>query len=72
MKRTLVPLLSALLLSACTVGPDFAVPQAPPVTSYVAKGDAGPPSDQRLIIGEEVTADWWTAFHSNALNDVIS
>lgn len=72
MKHALVPLVSALLLSACTVGPDFAVPQAPPVTSYVAKGDAGPPSDQRLIIGEEVTADWWTAFHSTALNDVIS
>jgi NodT family efflux transporter outer membrane factor (OMF) lipoprotein len=71
MKHALVPFVFALL-SACTVGPDFAVPQAPPVTNYVAKGDAGPPSDQRLIIGKEVTADWWTAFHSTALNDVIS
>ncbi|MDR3490215.1 MAG: efflux transporter outer membrane subunit [Bradyrhizobium sp.] len=72
MKHVSVPLISALLLSACTVGPDFEAPRRPPVTSYIAKVDAGPPSDQRLIIGEEVAADWWTALHSTALNEVIS
>lgn len=71
MKYALVPLVSALLLSACTVGPDFEVPEPPPATNYVAQGDASPPGDQRLIIGQEVTTDWWTAFHSTALNDVV-
>jgi NodT family efflux transporter outer membrane factor (OMF) lipoprotein len=71
MKQASVILFSALLLSACTVGPDFAVPQAPSVANYTAKGDSGPPRDQRLIIGEELSADWWAAFHSPALNGII-
>lgn len=72
MKRFPAPLIIAFLLSACTVGPDFHVPESPAVSSYLAKGDAGPPSDQRLTVASEVAADWWIAFHSTALNDVIS
>ena len=72
MKHALVPL--APLPCCCQPAPSGQTSgsASTPVTSYVAKGDAGPPSDQRLIIGEKVSANWWTAFHSTALNDVIS
>lgn len=70
---------TALLLSACAVGPDFKTPAPPPVSAYtagpvqttepvtgVAGGDA-----QRFLAGSDVPGDWWTLFHSKALNDLI-
>ncbi|HUO02551.1 MAG TPA: hypothetical protein VMU31_07215, partial [Rhizomicrobium sp.] len=71
MKRAAFPLLSALLVSACTVGPDFKAPMAPPVSTYAAKGDAPAPNDQRVALGKEIAGDWWTGFQSPSLNDVI-
>ncbi len=68
-----------LFLTACAVGPDFKTPAPPPVNSYtaapvqttmavagVAGGDA-----QRFLAGSDVAGDWWTLFHSRALNDLI-
>ena len=70
---------AALFLSACAVGPDFKTPAPPTVNSYtaspvqatqavsgVAGGDA-----QRFLAGSDVPGDWWTLFHSEALNDLI-
>ena len=73
-------LVAPLLTSACVVGPNFKPPAAPPVSSYtqqqqaqttastagVAGGEA-----QHLIAGADLPADWWTLFHSRALNDLI-
>ena len=71
MKRAAFSLLSALLVSACTVGPDFQTPAPPAVTSYAAKGDAGPPDDQRVALGQRIEGDWWAGFKSPALDGVI-
>jgi NodT family efflux transporter outer membrane factor (OMF) lipoprotein len=71
MKRVLLPLLSSLLVSACTLGPDYRTPAPPAVTSYAAKGDAAPPDDQHLLLDQKIEGDWWAGFQSPALNDVI-
>jgi NodT family efflux transporter outer membrane factor (OMF) lipoprotein len=71
---------SALLLTAgCAVGPRFKKPAAPDVGSYtpapitttsstsnVAGGEA-----QHLVDGQDIPGEWWTLFHSKALNDLI-
>jgi NodT family efflux transporter outer membrane factor (OMF) lipoprotein len=71
---SLRPLALALLcaLCGCTVGPDFVRPEPPPASSYASKGDAPAPSDQRIHLGEGIKGDWWTAFHSYPLSDVIN
>jgi len=69
-----------LLLSACTVGPDFVAPTAPaeagftpeklaPVTS-AADGAGG--AAQRFVQDADVPGQWWTLFHSEPLNALIS
>ena len=72
-------LLPALALSACTVGPDFKTPDAPkaaryteqalPATTASAQAAAGLP--QRIVDGRDIPAQWWTLFHSPALNSLI-
>jgi NodT family efflux transporter outer membrane factor (OMF) lipoprotein len=71
MRHVPLPLLAGLFLSACTVGPDFKLPEPPSVSSYAAKGDAAAPDDQRIALGEKIETDWWTGFRSPPLNDVI-
>jgi NodT family efflux transporter outer membrane factor (OMF) lipoprotein len=72
MTRIVFPLFSALLVSACTVGPDFKAPTPPPISTYAAKGDAPAPDDQRIALGKEIEGDWWKGFQSPALNDVVT
>jgi NodT family efflux transporter outer membrane factor (OMF) lipoprotein len=69
--RIPVSLLAALLVSACTMGPDFQTPAPPDVTTYAGKGDAGPPDDQRVALGARIEGDWWNAFKSEPLDGVI-
>lgn len=70
---------TSLLLAGCAVGPNFKPPAAPTVSSYtahpltstvstpsVAAGDA-----QHFSSGTDIPADWWTLFHSRALNALI-
>ena len=69
-----------LLAVGCVAGPDFKRPGAPEVSDYtprplaqtaatpgVAAGGA-----QRFVQGADITADWWTLFHSQPLNDLIA
>ena len=67
-------------LSACAVGPNFKKPAAPesadytptPLSTTVAattNGSAG--GAQRFVKGSDISADWWTLFHSTALNELI-
>ena len=70
-----VPLLQ---LAGCAVGPDFKKPAAPQVSDYtahrsqpqrrpeVAGGDA-----QRFLKGNDISADWWTLFHSRDIDELI-
>ncbi|RDS83673.1 histidine kinase [Dyella monticola] len=70
---------AALSIAGCAVGPDFKKPAAPAVSRYtstpvsttqatpgVAGGEA-----QRFVRGGDVSRDWWTLFHSPALNALI-
>lgn len=70
---------AALLMAGCAVGPDFKKPAAPAVPSYTATplstteatpGVAGGEA-QRFVTGGDVSRDWWTLFHSQALNALI-
>ena len=73
----------ALLLSACEVGPDY-TPDAPPqstrytpdiqpstftaTSSTPLSRQEGP---QTLMSGRDIPGDWWTLFHSPALDALI-
>lgn len=73
-------LAAASMVGGCAVGPDFKKPEAPNVSRYTAApmpaaltgspGIAG--QTQRFVNGSDVTADWWTLFHSQALDALIA
>jgi NodT family efflux transporter outer membrane factor (OMF) lipoprotein len=74
-----VALFACLLTAGCAAGPDFKPPATPAVSDYVAhpvSTTAATPNladgaAQTFVKGAEVPADWWTLFHSPALNDLI-
>src|ERR1700679_2554927 len=76
---TLTLTLTLLLLAACAVGPNFKRPAAPQVSDYtahpqsstVATADTAGGAAQRFAKGGDLAADWWTLFHSAALNALI-
>ncbi|HKD47211.1 MAG TPA: efflux transporter outer membrane subunit [Rhizomicrobium sp.] len=72
MKRAALPLVSTLLVSACTVGPNFKAPPPPEIATYAAKDDAPAPDDQRVILGKKVEGDWWAGFQSPSLSQTIT
>ena len=69
----------ALLLSSCTVGPDFVRPAAPEVTRYTQTPlSATAPTanvvggeSQRFVDGQDIPAGWWELFGSPALNGLV-
>ncbi len=69
-----------LLLAGCAVGPDFKKPAAPDVSSYTAQPLTPPAATanvlggdaQRFIQAADVSGEWWTAFHSPAINDLVA
>lgn len=71
--RLLPILLAATALAGCTVGPDFARPQAPSATGY------SPPSEQRaavrgapaVTLGAGPAQRWWTAFGSPEMDALV-
>jgi NodT family efflux transporter outer membrane factor (OMF) lipoprotein len=75
---TFVVLLT-ILIAGCAVGPNFKRPAGPAVSSYTSSpltntetvtnitgGEA-----QRFVVGADLSAQWWTLFHSQALNDLV-
>jgi NodT family efflux transporter outer membrane factor (OMF) lipoprotein len=72
-------LLGAAALSACAVGPNFHAPPAPATTHYTrapeplgtvsAPGASG--VAQTFSAERDIPADWWTLFHSSALDDLV-
>jgi NodT family efflux transporter outer membrane factor (OMF) lipoprotein len=77
--RRLAGPLTPLLLAGCAVGPNFKRPADPPVSDYtafsqsstVAVADTAGGAAQRFAKGGDLVADWWTLFHSAALNALI-
>ena len=68
------------LIAGCAVGPNFKRPAAPevddytatPVSATVATPDVAGGEAQRFSRGGDLSADWWTLFHSQPLNDLIA
>jgi outer membrane protein TolC len=70
----------AFFLAACAVGPNFKKPIAPQVSDYtpaplsttaVIPGVVGGEA-QRFARGGDISGDWWTLFHSPALDSLIA
>jgi NodT family efflux transporter outer membrane factor (OMF) lipoprotein len=75
----LILLTASLLFAGCAVGPNFKKPTAPNVAGYlptqpstttnvpnISAGEA-----QQFVQNRDIAGDWWTLFHSAALNDLI-
>jgi NodT family efflux transporter outer membrane factor (OMF) lipoprotein len=72
-------MLVAAALTGCAVGPDFVRPAAPKTDTYLpeplpaqtsgSEGLAG--AVQHFRPGEDLPAEWWQAFHSEALDGLI-
>src|SRR5271166_6479453 len=71
--------LASLAMAGCAVGPNFEKPAAPDVTDYTAHPllttsatpNVGGGEAQRFANGSDISADWWTLFHSKPLNELI-
>ena len=72
-------LAAGLLLTGCTLGPDFHPPAPPPVTGYTkqplpAQTESAPVPGgeaQHFSSGSDIPGQWWTLFHSEALNSLV-
>jgi len=71
--------LAAILAGGCAVGPDFKKPAPPQVGDYTtsplsttaAATNVLGGEPQRFLSGADLSGDWWTLFHSKALNNLI-
>ena len=75
-----LPVLAALLLSACAVGPNYQQPPAPKTSGFVPAGalpatTASAPlpggDPQRFVDGLDIPGQWWSLFKSAELNALI-
>jgi len=77
--RLIILIIGPLLIAGCAVGPDFERPAAPDVTGYTsaplaqqtASSDVAGGETQRFVQGLDIPGQWWTLFHSSALNTLI-
>ena len=76
--KSLGSLALAGVLCACTVGPDFSEPAAPQAERYISAAEVVPPNDpgpgaprQTTVMGEKITTDWWTLFHSSDIDELV-
>jgi NodT family efflux transporter outer membrane factor (OMF) lipoprotein len=60
-----------LLVSSCTVGPDFVAPPPPATKTYTIEGDTGLKGSQRIVSGQKPSARWWTTFASPVLDQLM-
>src|SRR5277367_3245035 len=62
----------------CAVGPDFARPTPPPASRYTrdtlhAEEDASKSDTlQHVALGREIEGNWWTLFHSEAIDQLVA
>ena len=78
--RLRTPLLAATLVvsvGGCTLGPNFKPPASPSPAGYTAPDEAtserpsaGAPR-QTIALGEDGKPEWWTLFHSPALDGLV-
>jgi len=71
---------AAAALGGCAVGPDFKNPSPPPVDRYTrepapaatASAPVAGGTTQRFAPDSDIPGDWWTLFHSAALNRLVA
>src|SRR5690349_13884234 len=67
--------LSALSLAGCELGPNFFSPAPPTATEYTSPDERnlgdGRRDKRTLEIGAKIENEWWTIFHSPALDRVM-
>jgi NodT family efflux transporter outer membrane factor (OMF) lipoprotein len=68
----------AALSAGCAVGPDFLRPKPPPESGYLpqalgptAAAEVHGGAAQNFVEGRDIPAEWWTLFHSPALNGLV-
>jgi NodT family efflux transporter outer membrane factor (OMF) lipoprotein len=61
----------ALVLAGCTVGPDFRAPEPPAVDRYVPGAPPAAAGMPVLVADRDIPAEWWTVFHSPALDALV-
>ena len=68
-----IPGLLALTLAGCAVGPNFQRPAPPKVDSFAppAAAKAQSADAQRIVQGMDIPGQWWTLFHSEALDAIV-
>ncbi len=78
MRRSALAAAAALLLASCAVGPDFEKPAAPTDAGYTpeklvdtAATNVAGGAAQHFAIGADIPGEWWTLFHSPALNALV-
>ncbi|HET7360106.1 MAG TPA: efflux transporter outer membrane subunit [Rhodanobacteraceae bacterium] len=66
------------LATGCAAGPDFERPAPPAASGYVegplaatASADVAGGDAQHFVSGADIAGDWWTLFHSRALDALI-
>jgi NodT family efflux transporter outer membrane factor (OMF) lipoprotein len=77
---TAAALTAALLLAGCAVGPDFVTPAAPDVNGYTPEplgrattsASTAGGAAQKFAHGADLPGEWWTLFHSSALNELVA
>jgi len=73
---TSIGITTAVMLSACTVGPDFVRPTPPAVDRYTSKQPvvatiAADGQSQSFKLGASIQADWWRLFRSAQLDAMV-
>ncbi len=79
--RLSTALVAVLALSSCMVGPDFEKPTAPPnagltpeamPASPIAAANVPGGEAQQFVEGQDIPGQWWTLFHSEPLNTLVT
>src|SRR5690348_9378566 len=73
-------LAAASMLAACAAGPNFKPPPTPAATRYTRQSLANPVATagvpgggaQAFETGADISGDWWTLFHSPALDALVT
>jgi NodT family efflux transporter outer membrane factor (OMF) lipoprotein len=73
-------LVATSVLAACAAGPNFKPPPPPAATRYTRQSLANPVATagvpgggaQTFVTGADISGDWWTLFHSRALDALVT
>ena len=77
--RPLLAVGGVFFLAGCAVGPDYMRPNLPATNGYspnelgatTASAQVTNGTAQRIALGRDIQADWWTLFESSSLNELI-